>query len=195
MLILTVVLFAILATTPGTSQDRTGEPNLVAQYDRALAIVDKRERKYLCKGTKQYLNVKRNATWKWQDEIAVPRTRTSYADRRTKCSPYLKWQAKLWAHRADEVFRTYVALSDPREAICHVFGTYCEQALAVSRCESGYAHSVRAHNGQYLGMFQMGSSERAKYGHSMEPLGQARAAYAYFVASGRDWSPWSCKPY
>jgi len=194
LLILVIMLFAILATTPGTSQGTQESTQLVARYDRALAIVDLIERKVFCKGTKQYINLKRNATWKWQNEIGVPRTRTSYADRRTKCSPYLKWQAKLWAHRADEVFRTYVSLSDPREAICHVFGAYCDQALAVSRCESGQSHSVRAHNGQYLGIFQMGSSERRTYGHSNTALGQAKAAYAYFVASGRDWSPWSCKP-
>jgi hypothetical protein len=80
------------------------------------------------------------------------------------------------------------------KVICKVFGDYCAQALRVSRCESGL--TVTAHNGQYLGLFQMGSSERATYGHHpSSPWVQARAAYRYFVASGRDWSPWSCKPW
>ena len=80
-----------------------------------------------------------------------------------------------------------------KAAICKVFGPYCKQAIEVSRCESGWSHWAR--NGQYLGLFQMGSSERARYGHAWNPWAQARAAWRYFVASGKDWSPWSCKPW
>lgn len=76
-------------------------------------------------------------------------------------------------------------------AICVTFGPYCQQALRVARCESGM--SVWARNGQYLGLFQMGSSERRIYGHGNNAWAQSRAAYRYFVASGRDWSPWSCR--
>ena len=81
----------------------------------------------------------------------------------------------------------------PAKAICHVFGRYCKQALQVARCESGYR--TTAQNGQYRGLFQMGSSERQLFGHGVSALEQARAAYRYFVRSGRDWSPWSCKPW
>jgi hypothetical protein len=81
----------------------------------------------------------------------------------------------------------------PEKAICHVFGDYCGQALRVARCESGYR--TTAQNGQYLGMFQMGSNERRLFGHGASALDQARAAYRYFLRSGRDWSPWSCKPW
>ena len=81
----------------------------------------------------------------------------------------------------------------PRKAICHVFGRYCAQALQVARCESGY--QTGATNGQYRGLFQMGTSERALFGHGESALVQARAAYRYFVRSGKDWSPWSCKPW
>jgi len=81
----------------------------------------------------------------------------------------------------------------PEKAICHVFGSYCKQALQVARCESGYRTS--AENGQYRGLFQMGSSERQLFGHGASALDQARAAYRYFVRSGRDWSPWACKPW
>lgn len=79
-----------------------------------------------------------------------------------------------------------------KRAICSTFGRYCSQALRVARCESGY--NVYARNGQYLGLFQMGSNERRIFGHGSTPLAQARAAYRYFVASGKDWSPWSCQP-
>lgn len=81
----------------------------------------------------------------------------------------------------------------PEKAICHVFGAHCGEALRVARCESGY--SVNAQNGQYLGLFQMGASARRIFGHGDTALEQARAAYRYFVSSGGDWSPWSCKPW
>lgn len=87
----------------------------------------------------------------------------------------------------------------PIPAIEVVFGTDAGDALEVALCESDYyprdgVPDTVARNGQYRGMFQMGSSERATYGHSSTAYGQARAAYSYFVASGRDWSPWECKP-
>lgn len=84
-------------------------------------------------------------------------------------------------------------LRNPRAAICHVFGDHCRQALAVARCESNY--STLARNGQYRGLFQMGRHERATYGHGPTALAQSRAAYRYFVASGRTWGPWECKPW
>jgi hypothetical protein len=84
-------------------------------------------------------------------------------------------------------------LRTPERAICHVFGSYCQQALQVARCESRY--ETGAQNGQYLGLFQMGSSERQLYGHGATAFEQAKAAYRYFLRSGRDWSPWSCKPW
>jgi hypothetical protein len=88
--------------------------------------------------------------------------------------------------------RILASLRSPERAICHVFGSHCREALQVAQCESGYRAS--AQNGQYLGIFQMGSNEREMFGHGASPLAQAKAAYRYFVLSGRDWSPWSCKP-
>ena len=86
-----------------------------------------------------------------------------------------------------------LAHAPPKVAICNVFGRrYCGQALSVSWCES--RHSTRAQNGQYRGLFQMGSSERRLFGHGETAHKQAIAAHKYFVVSGRDWSPWSCKP-
>lgn len=79
----------------------------------------------------------------------------------------------------------------PEKAICHVFGSYCQQALQVARCESRY--ETAAQNGQYLGLFQMGSHERRLFGHGETARDQAVAAHRYFVRSGRDWSPWSCR--
>lgn len=93
-------------------------------------------------------------------------------------------------HRRDE---RRAAKAPPKVAICDVFGRrYCAQALSVSWCES--RHSTTAQNGQYLGLFQMGSYARGLYGHGATARQQAEAAHRYFVDSGRDWSPWSCKP-
>ena len=86
-----------------------------------------------------------------------------------------------------------VEATSPRSVICHTFGKYCQEALAVSRCESGLRTDAR--NGQYLGLFQMGSNERRLFGHGSSAAEQARAAHRYFVASGHDWAPWSCKPW
>ena len=73
-----------------------------------------------------------------------------------------------------------------------VFGAYGDQAVAVAMCESTL--STSAVNGTHLGLFQMGVPERATYGHGDSAYEQAQAAYAYFVASGSDWSPWVCQP-
>jgi hypothetical protein len=105
-------------------------------------------------------------------------------------------RARAQIERAERAARhrrllTQVAKS-PVRAICHVFRGYCGEALRVARCESGY--QTTAQNGQYLGIFQMGTTARQLFGHGTTPLAQARAAYRYFVRSGRDWSPWSCKP-
>jgi hypothetical protein len=79
----------------------------------------------------------------------------------------------------------------PRTAICRVFGGYCREAVNVAWCESRL--STTAQNGQYLGLFQMGESERRIFGHGPTAHAQALAAHRYFVASGRDWSPWGCR--
>lgn len=78
----------------------------------------------------------------------------------------------------------------PRAAICRVFRSHCQDALAVAWCESRL--QTTAQNGQYLGLFQMGSSARTLFGHGSSAHHQATAARRYFVRSGRDWSPWSC---
>lgn len=79
-------------------------------------------------------------------------------------------------------------------AVTAVFGPYAGQALRVAFCETGGTYSTTARNGQYQGLFQMGAWERSRYGHAPDALGQARAAYRYFKATGYDWSPWTCKP-
>lgn len=104
-------------------------------------------------------------------------------------------RARLARREADAERRRVLAAFErsPEKAICHVFGSFCQPALQVARCESGV--QTTAQNGQYLGLFQMGSSARRLFGHGESAIEQAQAAYRYFVRSGRDWSPWSCKPW
>jgi hypothetical protein len=82
--------------------------------------------------------------------------------------------------------------ASPKEAICVVFRGYCGEAVDVAWCESRLETSAR--NGEYLGLFQMGSLARRLFGHGPTAWAQAIAAHKYFLNSGRDWSPWSCKP-
>lgn len=64
-----------------------------------------------------------------------------------------------------------------------------EKAISVARCESHF--HTWATNGQYRGIFQMGTSERAKYGGSSSDVReQVEAAHRYYLAAG--WRPWAC---
>lgn len=83
-------------------------------------------------------------------------------------------------------------MAPPRQAICGVFRENCEDAVDVAWCESRLDTTAR--NGQYLGLFQMGTFARERFGHGPTAWEQAAAAHRYFVYSGRTWSPWSCKP-
>jgi len=76
-------------------------------------------------------------------------------------------------------------------AVCQVWGyRRCTAALHVAWCESSLRPYAR--NGQYRGIMQMGSSERARFGHGPGTWAQARAAYRYFLIAG--WRPWECRP-
>jgi hypothetical protein len=80
----------------------------------------------------------------------------------------------------------------PKKAICGAFGHDCRAAVDVAWCESRLDPAAR--NGQYLGLFQMGTFARNRFGHGPTAWEQATAAHRYFVSSGSNWSPWSCKP-
>jgi hypothetical protein len=96
-------------------------------------------------------------------------------------------------HRAQVRRLAAVESATPQNVICRVFADRCQEALAVARCESGWR--TDAQNGQYLGLFQMGSDERRIFGHGPSAVEQAVAAHKYFIASGSNWGPWSCKPW
>lgn len=103
----------------------------------------------------------------------------------------LRWYNQLYRTYSQKWYNSFT----PIQAISFVFGIYADQAIRVSHCETGGTFSVYAQNGQYRGLFQMGSRERAKYGDSYTAYGQSVAAHRYFIDSGSDWSPWTCKPW
>lgn len=74
------------------------------------------------------------------------------------------------------------------DLIREIFGPHGDKAVAVARCESEFR--THAKSGQFHGLFQMGSNERARYGHGPDALTQVLAAYALFLERG--WQPWTC---
>lgn len=107
-----------------------------------------------------------------------------------KATPYEK-QVRAIVYVFCKEYVKHVDIAHPCE--------YGRQALVVASLEGGKYHWYRgtcnqAVNGQYRGCFQLGSSERNEYGNGPGVWQQARAAYKYWKKSGRDWSPWSCKP-
>lgn len=89
-------------------------------------------------------------------------------------------------------------------SFCHHRYVTCplgDEAWRVVGCETGYTYSTWAENGQYKNVFQMGTSERRKYGwHDVgsSPWIAGEAAHNYYtaeVAAGQwGWHPWECKP-
>jgi len=176
----------LLLIVPATAQSQS-EASLSSQLTRHLATMKK---------DRQVLTFLENHQWLLSD----PRFQAS-AQRQlrvhTASLARVRKQAAVaklaLAHKAKVRRLAAVVAAKPEGAICRVFGPYCHEALAVSRCESGL--STTAQNGQYLGLFQMGTTARHLYGHGPSALAQAKAAHRYFVDSGRGWAPWSCKPY
>lgn len=71
------------------------------------------------------------------------------------------------------------------------------EAVRVAWCEGSL--SPEAKNGQYRGTFQMGSGERARWGHGSTVEAQALAAADYYeydrdVMGRGGWGPWACHP-
>ena len=75
-----------------------------------------------------------------------------------------------------------------QRAVCYYFGTNCPTAMQIVKCETGGTYVPWASNGQYHGIFQMGSHERATYGDGNNVWAQAKAAHKYFMDAG--FGPW-----
>lgn len=89
--------------------------------------------------------------------------------------------------QADSSRSNYVSA---QKAVCFYFGPNCGMAMKIVKCETGGTYAPWSANGQYRGIFQMGSSERATYGDGNNVWAQAKAAFAYFKAGNYSFDPW-----
>jgi len=151
------------------------------QLERKLAAL----RKY--RGTVRFFETHRSLLSSSDDRVNAT---AAYAYAKRRVGQLTTTVATLRAKVAKRDARRVSGLK-PTVAICSVFGDHCQEAVAVASCESHL--STTAQNGQYLGLFQMGPMERRLFGHGATAHAQAVAAHRYFVRSGRDWSPWSCR--
>jgi hypothetical protein len=112
-----------------------------------------------------------------------------------RCEKYVR--THVYQHRYGfDVGHCYLYRPSVYRRKCVISGVFSKvgqsgNAQRVAYCESRY--STTATNGQYRGMFQMGSSERERFGHGSSALAQSRAALRYYRIAG--WRPWECKPY
>lgn len=189
----TALILAVPAASADGSSLRAGSGDMPGLGTRTVRI-GAPARKPCVNRLRRRIVEKRATAWRHQDYLELRRDRTARRARTATNCEYLRWVARRWSLRARAYWKVVVYVRTPEGAIRFVFREYAREALAVARCESGASMTPRAHNGQYLGMFQMGSHERATYGHGPTPYEQARAARRYFDASGRDWSPWACQP-
>ncbi len=192
---LLVGLFAFCLVTQASAATMQGEtaqaPRKAKVEQRALTLDERLERKVAAlkkyRGTVRFFENHRSLLSSGERQSQA-KSSLAYAKKRvaqlTKTVAALRAKARAHTNRK-------LASLPPRAAICNVFGSYCQEALAIAWCESRL--STRAQNGQYLGLFQMGSYERQLFGHGNTARHQAVAAHRYFVRSGRDWSPWSCR--
>lgn len=137
-------------------------------------------------------------------DLGLPVYQTRRGWETTRPGPYMDWMWRLWHKRHQTCMRqTARATRDVRYAIRLIFRgdgdprypyTAAEQAVRVAWCESRWTNTDVT--GQYKGVFQLGSSERAQYqvGDYVGVISQVRSGYRMFVAAGRSWSRWQCRP-
>jgi len=176
----------ILLVVPATAQSQSAD-TLSAQLTRHLATMKKDQQVLTFLETHKWLLSDPRFQDSAQEQLRL-HTISLARVRQQAAAAKLALTRKAKARRL-----AAVEAAKPESVICRVFGPYCREALAVSRCESGL--STTAQNGQYLGLFQMGTTARQLYGHGPSALEQAKAAHRYFVDSGHAWGPWSCKPW
>jgi hypothetical protein len=192
---LLVGLFAFCLVTQASAAAMQGDtsqtPGKAKVEQRALTLDERLERKVAAlrkyRGTVRFLENRRSLLSSG-DQLTQATSLLAYA--KTRVRQLTKTVAALRAKVHARANQKLASLP-PRAAICTVFGSHCQEALAIAWCESRL--STTAQNGQYLGLFQMGSYERRLFGHGRNARDQAVAAHRYFVRSGRDWSPWGCR--
>lgn len=134
----------------------------------------------------------RARTWHWQRSAGVRPTTTHYAERSTTSLAFLKWINNLWQRRLTAARRQAARISSASvpALICRVFGSVCGAARSIAWTESRYR--TWAKNGQYLGIFQMGSSERETYDTLPYTTAYNQIVDAHNMYLARGFEPWYC---
>ena len=192
---LLVGLFALFLVSQAAAAAMQGStapaPTKAKVEQRALTLDQRLERKLVTlqkyRGTVRFFASHRSLL---ASGAQAPKAQSSLTHARTRVRQLTEAVRALRAEVQARETRRLASLP-PRKAICSVFGSRCDEAISIARCESRL--STAAQNGQYLGLFQMGSHERSLFGHGRTAHAQAKAAHRYFLRSGRDWSPWSCR--
>jgi hypothetical protein len=177
---------AIGANGTKTTQTARQAHSTVSLEQRLVRTVDVARRH---RGTVQFF---RSRPWLLRSEKRGSWARTSLRRAERRLAHTVR-QVVVLRRILDRQEARRLSTLPPKAAICRVFRRHCGEAVAVAWCESRL--DTRARNGQYLGLFQMGSHERRLFGHGATAHAQSRAAHRYFLRTGRDWSPWSCKPW
>jgi hypothetical protein len=185
----TVVTLAFLAI-PGPARGHTHQPlrTAQAQTSRTQATVVR---------LRGQIGWNRDRTQHYRRLAMRPPAPTAHAELRTRSVHILRKFKHLWNVRrihAKAHLNSVLRSSDPADVpviLYYVFGkTLYPEALHIVRGESGF--QIGAANGQYLGLFQMGSGERAAnatIGYSTA-LEQTVAAHNLYLSRG--WEPWTC---
>lgn len=154
--------------------------------------------------TSAIVSTKFELTQQCRRDLGLPVYQTRRHWETTRSQAYLAWMWRLWHKRhVTCMHQTKRALSDVRYAIRLIFQgpgdprypyDAAEQAIRVAWCESRWTTTDKL--GQYEGVFQMGAAERAQYGvgNYQTVIEQVRSGYRMFVAAGRSWGRWQCRP-
>lgn len=184
-----VSALALLHAAPAGAQDPEGEPLPLPELPGATPLPDMTFAEFRERRLRLREKVNTIRERKCREPVRFG-TWTRYIKPWRRDENLAHWRERIPAQRAKRSL-----CWDGRYWINRIFGVYAGQAKTVAWCESKF--SVNATNGQYVGIFQMGYVERRTYGWytvGARAEVQVRSAHNYFVASGRDWSPWECKP-
>jgi hypothetical protein len=190
-LLVGLLVFVLVTQAAAAAMQAPSAPVRKAQSAQKMTLDEQLERKLAAlrkyRGAIRFFETHRSLLSS-SDHQANATSAVAYAKQRVRqlTKTVAALRAKIHVRDARKL-----ASLQPKAAICAVFGDDCQEAVAVAWCESHLSTSAR--NGQYLGLFQMGSYERQLFGHGDTAHAQAVAAHRYFIRSGRDWSPWSCR--
>lgn len=186
LVIAALAAVAVLCMVPAASArpGRSGAPSAPQETSRVVSL-------------RHSIVAHRAATWRFQDLMGVPHTRASHVVGRSRSVPFLRWANGLWNNRQKVARRNLAELrrstspSVVPRLICVVFGpAECSEGRRIAWGES--RDETWAANGQYLGLFQLGSGERASYATIGYSSAYQQIVAAHNLYRARGWEPWTC---